>query len=148
MVNFEKMTSEELKDFLKSQDLKTLDVKELAKLLGMVRSYYNFFAPQRGINAFVEKAYWTAAEKEINKEFQRRNCNVMVLSVAEVFSEVNKLLEDGQQEKNFEMIVSDYNPDIIAQIKQELMEDPDYQSKYGKVIAFFDKHLQTLSWSL
>ena len=55
MVNFEKMTSEELKDFLKSQDLKMLDVKELAKLLGMVRSYYNFFAPQRGINAFVEK---------------------------------------------------------------------------------------------
>lgn len=147
MINFEKMTPEELKDFLKSQDLKVLDVKELAKLLAIVQGYKAFFAPQRGINAFVEKTYWAAVEKEINKEFQCRNCKVTVLGVAEIFSEMNKLLLKGDIHlaQQFGKIMSDYPPDVIAQIKQELMEDPDYHSKYAEVIALFDKYISSLS---
>lgn len=147
MINFEKMTPEELKEFIKSQDLKKLKPKELAKLLGIAQGYNNYFAQQKGINAFVEKTYWAAVEKEINKEFRCRNFNVVVLSVAEVFSEMNKLLLDGDIHlaQQFGKIMSDYPPDVIAQIKQELMEDPDYQSKYAEVIALLDKYINSLS---
>lgn len=147
MVNFEKMIPEELKDFLKSYDLKALDIKELAKLLAIVQGYKAYFAPQRGINAFVEKTYWNAVEKEISKEFQRRNCNVCVMSFADVFSEVNKFLLEGdiQLAAKIEKTISEYGSDIVVKLKEELMAEPDYQSKYGEVIKLLDSHLRALS---
>ena len=143
MVNFGELSPEQLKKYIKPLKLKKMELSELGKLLSTVRSYNMYYAEQKGIEALIEKTYWVAAEKEIIKEFQRRNCNVFVLSFAQVFTELNKLLvaRDSQAIRQLDKILSTYEPETMLQIKKELMEDPDYQDKFGEVIAFFDKKI-------
>lgn len=145
MVNFEELSPEQLKKYIKPLKLKKTELSELGKLLGAVRSYNTYYAQQKGVDALVEKTYWTAAEKEIIKEFQRRNCNVFVLSFAQVFHELNKLLvaKDSQAIMQLKKILSAYEPEAMLQIKKELMEEPDYQDKFGEVIAFFDQKINS-----
>ena len=143
MVNFDELSPEQLKKYIKPLKLKKMELSELGKLLGAVRSYNTYYAEQKGIEALIEKTYWVAAEKEIIKEFQRRNCNVFVLSFAQVFAELNKLLvaKDTLAVRQLDKILSAYDSEAMLQIKKELMEDPDYQAKFGEVIAFFDKKI-------
>ena len=83
---------------------------------------------------------------EIVKEFKNRNYNVYITNFNDVFSALNSLLaeKDKTATEALERITSSYEPGVLIQIKQELLNDPDHLSKFGAVIDFFDKKIKSV----
>ena len=146
MINFETMTVVQMKKYLSPKVLQKLSTPELGRLLSAARSVRDFFAQKGGLDASLEAAYWNVAEKEIVKEFKNRNYNVYITNFNDVFSALNSLLAEKYKTATeaLEQITSSYEPGVLIQIKQELLNDPDHLSKFGAVIDFFDKKIKSV----
>ena len=114
MINFETMTVAQMKKYLSPKVLQKLSTPELGRLLSAARSVRDFFAQKGGLDASLEAAYWNVAEK------------------------------DKTATEALEQITSSYEPGVLIQIKQELLNDPDHLSKFGAVIDFFDKKIKSV----
>lgn len=143
MINFENMTIEQMKKYLFPAEIKKLEVVELGQLLSAARGIREYFAKQSGIEALVETTFWTAAEEELKKEFGRRNIELKVIKLSELYKMVNEELKmnyTAAKKVLFETF-SQFETEALLELKSELMGIPGHEKNMDLVLKLINEYV-------